>query len=292
MENRRKLQRVRIKRPVYITNFLERNPGKSINLSQAGISIRSKRDLFENSLVDLGISLDPYMDEVKFSGQVRWKKNIDIDEYQYGIQFLNDSDVNLSKILDEITREEVEIFFNSKLPNHIQEELKGHYLYKKAGKKEIMKTIDFGPPFLRIEKIAIFGNENELLSGYSIGCGCVSSKDTEGHYNKTIYLAMCGWLMATSASIHINFLYPNTAPQVVKADGVMPLHPPTEKTGLWQPSERGTKFWVETRILKRKMQLIVAETKITFNILLYGTIRELKLILTNKETIWTAQQFA
>lgn len=187
------------------------------------------------------------------------------------------------------TLNETQIFLGTKLPNHIRNMLGEEKILKKIMQKEIMKTIDFTPPFLRIEKIIVFGDENNIIGSHSIGMGMLTQKDTAGHYNKTIYLAMCGWLMASAASVHISILYPETAPQVVKADGVMPLQLPTDKKGLWQPSSDGTVFFVETKVKNKKLQLVIAETKISFANVLYGTIRDLKLMLTPKQSILTAK---
>ncbi|MBU0571679.1 MAG: hypothetical protein KJ995_06830 [Candidatus Omnitrophica bacterium] len=179
----------------------------------------------------------------------------------------------------------IEQFFETKLPDHIKNNVNDQHILSRIDKKQIMNIVDFTPPFLRIEKMIVFGNEEQIIGTRSIGMGIISQKDTDGHYNKTIYLAMCGWLMASSASIHLGVLYPKTAPQVVKADGVMPLQLPNNKKGLWQPSFDGTAFFVETQIKNKKLQLAIAETKISFGDILYGTIEDLKLVLTPKQSI-------
>jgi len=43
-------------------------------------------------------------------------------------------------------------------------------------------------------------------------------------------------------------------------------------------------------VLKKKLQLVIVITKITFGNILYGTIEELKLILTDKKSIWAAKE--
>ena len=121
--------------------------------------------------------------------------------------------------------------------------------------------------------------------------GFVSTKDTAGHYNETLFLAMCGYLMASSASVHLAMLFPSTAPQVIEANGVKPLtFSDAKENQLWKPSKQGTPFFVESRILKKKMQLVVMETKVSFGTIMFGTINELKLVLTPKESIRSTKE--
>lgn len=111
-------------------------------------------------------------------------------------------------------------------------------IYKKLDQEEIMKQIDFTPPFLRIDKMIIFDvNKNSILDSTSLAMGKITLQDTVGHYNDTIFLAMCGLLMSSSAPIHLAVLFPSTAPEVVEANGVK-----AEEKGIWKPADEGTIF--------------------------------------------------
>lgn len=198
----------------------------------------------------------------------------------------------LKNILGPIRIKQAEDFLGVKLPAHIKDNYNDTEIWKKLDKQQIMGLIDFTPPFLRIDKIIVFNqNKKTPFQSSSLGIGVVTPRDTAGHYNETIFLAMCGWLMASSASVHLAALFPSDeAPQVVEANGVKPL-PSMEGKNLWKPARKGTAFFVETAIIKKKMQLVRMRTMITFGNILFGTIEELKLVLTKKEAIWSAKEF-
>ncbi len=53
-----------------------------------------------------------------------------------------------------------------------------------------MEIIDFTPPFLKIEKIAIFGfDRKNIFQNKSIATGILTIEDVKGHYNDAIFLA-------------------------------------------------------------------------------------------------------
>lgn len=184
-----------------------------------------------------------------------------------------------------------EAFWGMDLPEHLKKDYEGKEGCRLIEQEEMLKTIDFHPPFLRVEKMMISDTaHHSVANSKSLGMGHITTKDTHGHYNDTIYLAMCGWLMASSASVHLAFLFPTTAPQVVEANKVRPILKGNAKNIVWKPSVKGTPFFVETTVLKKKMQLLVVMTKITFGNILYGTIEELKLVLTDKKSIWAAKE--
>lgn len=186
--------------------------------------------------------------------------------------------------------QDAESFFGFFLPNAIKENCKDHFVFEKFNQEQIMKVIDFTPPFLKTEKIVVLSTDRgSILETRSLGMGFVTPKDTFGHYNETIFLAMCGWFMASTASVFLAMLFPTTAPQVVEANGIKPFPLLGEEKGLWKPSPAGTAFFVESVILKKKLQLVIMKTTIAFDNILYGTIEELKLMLTPKESIWSAK---
>lgn len=185
-----------------------------------------------------------------------------------------------------------EDFFGFSLPNIIKENYRNHFVFEKFNREQIMKVIDFTPPFLKTEKIVVLSTDRgSILDTKSLGMGFVTPKDTSGHYNETIFLAMCGWLMASTASVFLAMLFPTTAPQVVEANGIKPFPLLGEDKRLWKPASSGTVFFVESVILKKKLQLVIMKTTITFDNILYGVIEELKLMLTPKESIWSAKVF-
>src|SRR3989339_2170756 len=187
--------------------------------------------------------------------------------------------------------QQLEDFFSIKLPEHLANEYEKRQIYLNVNQQQMMQTIDFTPPFLRIDKMAIFDTiKDSWLQSKSLGMGVITTKDTSGHYNDTIFLAMCGWLMASSASVHLGFLFPLKTPQVIEANKVRPILKGSNSSIVWKPSAKGTPFWVETVVLKKKLQLVAVVTRITFGNILYGTIEELKLILTDKKSIWSAKE--
>lgn len=197
---------------------------------------------------------------------------------------------NIISSIHESNIGKIEDFFGVSLPEHIKGQYKDKQIYKELNKQEIMKIIAFRPPFLRIDKMVVFNNNEDILQSKGLGMGVITLKDTAGHYNDTIFLAMCGWLMASSASIHLAVFYSQRYdPQVIKASGVRPLLS-VENSGIWKPSNENTVFFVESNILKKKMGIILMETNITFGKIIYGTIEELTMFLARKGLIWAAKE--
>lgn len=120
--------------------------------------------------------------------------------------------------------QDAENFFGFSFPDAMKESYRNHFVFEKFNQEQIMKVIDFTPPFLKTEKIAVLSTDRgSILNTRSVGMGFVTPKDTFGHYNETIFLAMCGWLMASTASVFLAMLFPTTAPQVVEANGIKPF---------------------------------------------------------------------
>lgn len=290
ISEKRQFPRVTANFPVRITpDFL----GKTIDLSEGGLRFALQKPLLLTK-AQVKIELSPE-ESIETEFKVVWNKHlIEKNKFVYGVCFirLKEKDLGLlKKILERTNIEEIEGFFGIPMPEHI----KNHYRHKcisdRLDQHQIMKIIDFTPPFLKIDKIIIFDRKDSLVQTTSLGAGIVTTKDTSGHYNDTIFLAMCGMLMATSASIHLAVLFPPKAPQVIEASGVKPLLS-IQNNGMWRPSNKGTSFLVETNILRKKLQLVIVKTNVTFGKILYGTIEELKLVLTQKESIHHAKEIS
>jgi len=154
-----------------------------------------------------------------------------------------------------------------------------------------MEIIAFSPPFLKTQKqIILAENPKDILHSTSISFGIVTQDDTRGHYNETIFLALCGWLMASSASIHLAAVFPGTAPQVIEASGVKPVTLSAKGGKLWKPTIDGTPFYVQTCILRKKMQLVLTQTCISFGDVRFGIIDDLRLVLTPAASILSATE--
>ncbi|MDO8675577.1 MAG: hypothetical protein Q7K71_05635 [Candidatus Omnitrophota bacterium] len=184
--------------------------------------------------------------------------------------------------------QEVEDFFGKQLPFDLRDRYSNKEILLKADQKKMMTVLAFTPPFLRANKIIIFKSDNsrpECTS--SIVVGSISRQDTKGHYNETIYLALAGLLMPSSGTVHVAFQYPEFTPQAVEAEHVF-LANGALNNGLIQPRKEGTTFYAETRIIKKKLQLVFGTTKIFFGVSAFGEITSVKFYLTNKDLIWKA----
>lgn len=174
---------------------------------------------------------------------------------------------------------EIEKFFTIELPEQISSKLEEKIIDKKLVQKEIMDLTSFHPPFLKIDKIVVLKDKIDDLARYSLGTGLMTKEDAFGHYNSTVFLAMCTWLMTTSACVHLGLLFPDRSLQDVIFNGVMPLSLPLERRGLWQPDEKGTVFFTETNVVSKENNIINVETKIIIEDMPYGVIKQLKIIL-------------
>lgn len=171
--------------------------------------------------------------------------------------------------------------FGSKLPDSLAVDYSNRKILGTYSLKQIMEIIDFTPPFLKISDMVLFAGKDESLSNSSsIATGIISPRDTKGHYNESIFLSLCGGLMASSASIHLAIIFPETAPEVIEANGVKPID-----KNIWKPAESGTRFWVESVIIKKKMNLVITYPKIYFGALPYAVVDELKLMLLDKKLV-------
>jgi hypothetical protein len=179
----------------------------------------------------------------------------------------------------------IESSLGNMLPLELRQKYQGHSKFIALSQKEIEKIVNFHPPFLRTEKMLIFGES--LVGSSSIGIGTVRQEDVEGHYNKTIYLALAGRLMPSTATIHIAYFHPNTSPQAIEGKSIR-MEKNAFNGGLIQPKKEGSTFFVETVVVKKKLNLILVETRIMFGSAKFGLIENLKFMLTEKDSIYKA----
>ena len=192
----------------------------------------------------------------------------------------------LEETFQKTSAEESEEFFGMALSEDVKKNYINKQIYRKLNRQEITKIIDFTPPFLKIDKMIIFdaGNDSVLQSS-SLAVGTITLKDIEGHYNDTVFLAMCGLLMSSAASVYLAPLFPGTAPEVIEAKGVRPI----EKE-IWKPADNGSTFWLETSIIKKKLRVVIVRAKIYLDSIPYGMVDELKLLLIPRQLIWKAPE--
>ena len=177
----------------------------------------------------------------------------------------------------------IESFLGRKIPVEFKEKYKERSKFVKLNVDDIQKIVDFHPPFLRTEKLVIFGDDP--VGSSSIGIGVVLPSDVEGHYNKTIYLALAGRLMPSTATIHLAHFFPKTSPQAIEGKSIR-MDKNAINNGLIQPRERGSTFYVETIVTKKKLNLVLVETHIMFGQAKFGLIENLKFVLTEKRSIY------
>jgi hypothetical protein len=179
----------------------------------------------------------------------------------------------------------IEKVLECKIPIELASKYRGQDKFKHLSGKNIQNLLQFSPPFLRTENMVIFGDD--ALGSSSIGVGTVYPEDMEGHYNDTVYLAFAGRLMPSSATIHLAHYFPNTSPQAVEGENIR-MDKEALNGGLLQPKKGGSKFYVETRVTKKKMALVLVETSIMFGKSRFGMIQNLRFVLTEKDSIYKA----
>ncbi len=270
--------------------------GYTTDISEGGLGVILKERLKVSSNLKLFVDSTIHYPAFQTEAITLWKDTDILAKdgvIRYGLRFSETKDRDLVKdFLNKVNLHHVENFFGFALPDHLREACKDNYVFEKFDQKKIMEVIDFVPPFLKLKKMVVLSTDRQdILQAKSLGIGVITPKDTAGHYNETIYLAMCGWLMASAASVFLAILFPTTAPQVVEANGVKPLPLSGEMKGLWKPASSGTTFFVESTIIKKRFQLVIMKTVITFDNIHFGIIEELKLVLTPKNSIWSARPF-
>lgn len=180
---------------------------------------------------------------------------------------------------------EFEKFFGVRVPFELNEKYANVEIEAALEQKDIIKIIDFFPPFLRTDKLIIFGKD--IVGSRSIGIGKVKKDDMEGHYNNTVYLAFAGRLMPSTTSIHLAYFFPNSAPQAIEGQSIR-VEKNIYNNGLIIPSNEGSDFFVESIVLKKKLNLIYVETHIFFGNARFGLIEGLKFFLADKKSIYSA----
>ena len=182
---------------------------------------------------------------------------------------------------DKEAGEGLDNFFGVIVPEEIKKNYQDKKCRKKLNQQEIRETIDFAPPFLKIDQLAVFEEEeNSTRESVSLGMGRLTAKDTVGHYNNTVFLALCAQIMSSATAIHLAVLFPGKAPEVIAAKGVKPF-----ERSLWKPGKDGAAFWVETKVIKKKMHLVIIKAQISFTHLPYGYADEAKVFLIPKHLI-------
>lgn len=281
--------RIKVKIPIRLglKSLISDIVAETFDLSEGGVGLILKTPLPLNTLVTFYTDSSFHNLALEAEAQVIWFHPLLKERgHPCGLRFTNVDMGILKEILSEINRQQIKNFFGTAVPNLLMDDSRKNYLFETFDQKQIMGVIDFTPPFLKIEKIAVLGlDRDDILQIRGLASGVLTLEDTKGHYNDTIFLAKCGWLMASAASIYLAILFSSTAPQVIQADGVRPI----EKQ-IWKPADQGTSFWVEVNIIKKKMQLVITSTRILFDEILYGAVDKLKLVLATKESIWEAKQ--
>ncbi len=197
-------------------------------------------------------------------------------------------------IQESISPDHLEAFFAAPLPNHVKNGFKDIRILAELNQERIMEIIGLSPPFLRIQKMIIASTDDQnILCSKSLGMGVVTEADTKGHYNELISLALCGQLMASTAAIHLAFLFPKTAPQAIEVNGIKPPVKGSEGAGkLWKPAAGGTIFFTEASVVRKKMHLAYATSKISFGSIRYGVIEELKFALVPAGVLSSANEIS
>ena len=192
-------------------------------------------------------------------------------------------------MVENRTVKKVQDFLGIKMPSHICEWLEDRQIVKGFTQEQIMEAIDFTPPFLKIERMVILGmDDDSIIQSKGISIGKMTQQDTEGHYNNTVFLAYCGRLMGQAASSHLGVLFPDTAPQVVKVDRIRPIR--SSGNIIWKPNKEGSIFIIETIIIKKKLQVIIVDSRVSFGDLVFGIANNATIVLTPKESIYTAKE--
>ena len=178
--------------------------------------------------------------------------------------------------------EDIDFFLGCKLPKVLEEKYKDSTVIAKLNISDIEHIVEFHRPFLKTDKLIIFGDN--FGNSSSIGIGYVYPEDVSGHYNNTIYLALAGKLMPSTATIHLAYFFPQSSPQAVEGNSIR-MDKNAFNGGLIQPKKDGSIFFVETIIIKKKLNLILVRTNIMFGSAYFGLIEDLRFVLTEKDSI-------
>lgn len=193
----------------------------------------------------------------------------------YSIRIKNQDLSVLRDVSQNKNAEEIELFFEITMPEHLKNKYGEKSIDRKLDKRQIINMVGLKPPFLKLEKMVIFDiKKYPYIQSASLAIGIVLPTDTVGHYYNTIFLAMCGWLMDSAVSSHLAILFPATSPRIIEAKGIIPM----EKK-VWKPSKQGTLFFVETVIIGKVRESVTMKSAISFDNIFYGVVDESKAIL-------------
>lgn len=181
--------------------------------------------------------------------------------------------------------EKIETSLGCKLPDNLIKKYGSATIKASLNRGQIESIVDFHEPFLRTDHMLIFGDD--IVGSSSIGVGRIYPEDMVGHFNTTVYLAFAGRLMPSTATIHLAYFFPETAPQAVEGESIR-MAKDAFNGGLIQPKKEGTIFYVETIVKKKKLNLVLVETNIMFGKASFGLIENLRFLLTEKNSIYKA----
>ncbi len=258
--------------------------GDLTDVSVGGLGVLLGNRLNQGERVSLKAELGPK--KVLFAAQavVRWAS-----EERVGLEFAETDVYFIEELLRSVHVSRVESFIGCRLPEMIKSRYINDWVHKTYNQEEICQVIDFKPPFLKIDKVITFDSyeKGNFVTKKSLSVGRLYIEDVDGHFNNTIFLAKCGQLMGQAASILIGALNPGTAPQVVEVDRIQPI---LSDEYLWQPRKEGSIFFVESEVRRRRLHISIVNVLVSFGDILMGKVEGLKLILTPKESIWTAKE--
>ena len=133
-------------------------------------------------------------------------------------------------------------------------------ILKTSQQEELIKVIDFTPPFLKIDRYITFNvkADSKILSK-GLGGGLMTIEDIEGHNDADMFLAFCGKLLGQGMCIHVGMIYPEDCAKEIK---VVNLHPSAIRDFLWNVDERECPFFVETTMDYQGKDHIIMRGKI------------------------------
>ncbi len=243
------------------------------DISEKGMGIISKTYIPKFTKLEIQIKNFHQRKHVKLTGTVVWSNQ----KNRYGIKYDKVPIEQKKSIRDFIEFSLLKDFIIKK--NNFIKDING---FDKYDMDQIQKIIPFKPPFLRIEKIATFNfGNNDKKYTESVGMGIVTKEDTKGHYNDSIYLAMCGKLMGQTASIHSAILFRDYLPQVVEVNMIKPAR----DSKLWKPIEDGNYFFINSKIIRKKLNVVIVNVKIFFGDIFVGEVEGLKIALLSKHIL-------
>lgn len=287
--DRRRIARVRAECPVVVSHA---GGGASFGATLRDVT-RNGASFVGASDVSCGENLSIYIPGsaaggtngggLRLSGSVIWILNEESQTSQCGVRLDTGAGEGLDRLLMGLVEEEVAGFIGMTVPEHVRELYRGFAVVQKLTQKEVMDLIDFRPPFLKFSRYVLFADGPGIERTRGLGVGVVTTADTAGHYHDTIFLALCGGLMGCAGAVHLSALFPSSAPQAVAGDGVKALGGALRNP--LRPGPEGAPFFVETRVLNRRSQLVLMESKVTFGDVLFGTVEKLKMVVMPRDSI-------